>query len=423
MSRKNSILIILAIVLLMIGGLVFFYFYNNNNKIVPTVTTTPSPNQNTTNPFGNTNTNVNQTVSSSTVNTNQGTNLIKNTASLIQLYKNPTGGAVMFEDQNNEEVIRFVDRANGNVYEYIPVNQTGQPDRITNTTIPKIQEAVWLSGGSDLVMRYLKDNTDSIVSFLSSIVLTTDPTTKETTGAITGSFITPDIDIQQLVTSPAGDKIFGLLEKNNNAGTYGFTMTSDGKNQKQIFDSSIQYWNISWPKSDTITFTTKPSYKYPGYLFFYNPSTGAMNKIMGGMNGLSTLTSNDASMVAYSTNNGNSFTFDVYDVKNKVSKNIQANTLADKCIWGINDTSMLYCAIPNSITGANYPDAWYQGIVSFSDNIWSINTKTGEIKLVYQIGVKENAEIDAFNLKISPDDSYITFMNKSDLSFWMLQIK
>jgi hypothetical protein len=256
-----------------------------------------------------------------------------------------------------------------------------------------------------------------IDSFLANITVSTS-TASGVLGSITGDFITPNLN--QLVADPTGKSLFGLMINNNE--TYGVSLSSTGSSEKQIFNSPVLDWNISWPKESVITMTTKPSYKYKGYLFFFNPQTGSMSRIIGDMVGLSTVTNSDASLVAYSTSNGNSFSFNVYDVKNETNKNIQANTLADKCVWGIEDNTMLYCAIPNVITASNYPDAWYQGLVSFSDNIWSINTNTGETKLLYQVGINENAQIDVINPMISPDDQYISFMNKNDLSLCLINI-
>ncbi len=409
MSKRNSIIIISLIVLLIAGGLIFFYFYTNQSK----KSSAGPTNQN---PFGTPS--ATQNSASTTSGTGQNiTQNIKTTAQLIELYKNPTSGSNLFLNKSNQDVIRFVDRSNGNVYEYIPSTQTGAPTRLTNETIPKVQEAVWLNGGNNLAFRYLDTGTNVIDSYLAKITVGTS-TASGVLGSITGSFITPNLN--QLVADPAGNSLFGLMINNNE--TYGVSLSSTGSSEKQIFNSSVLDWNISWPKESVITMTTKPSYKYKGYLFFFSPQTGSMSRIIGGMLGLSTITNSDASLVAYSTSNGNSFSFNVYDVKNETNKNIQANTLADKCVWGIEDNTMLYCAIPNVITASNYPDAWYQGLVSFSDNIWSINTNTGETKLLYQVGINENAQIDVINPMISPDDQYISFMNKNDLSLWLLKI-
>ncbi len=413
MSKKNSIILILVVVLFMIGWLLFSYFSSSN--------TTNTTTQTTQDLFGNTTVDKDTNTNTKKPITIQNTETTKNLNKLIQLYRNPTSGSVFFTNKNNQNVLRFVDRAVGNIYEYIPETQTGEVTRVTNTTIPKIQESVWSNSGDNLVLRYLNDDTDNIVSFSSKIVVSTSsPSSTEYFGAIVGSFLTTNM--KQLVINPKGDKIFGLVDKSDKSGSFGFTTNLNNGGKKVIFDSPISYWNVSWPKENIITFTTKPNFRDMGLLYFFNTQTNSMDRILGNITGFSTLTNRDANLVAYSYSTNNSLSLDIYDVINKISKNIKVATLADKCVWGSSNDKILYCAVPKFIMSDNYPDSWYQGLESFSDNIWKIDSDTGVMTEIYQVGTNENADIDAFDLKISLDDKYLTFSDKNDLSLWLLEL-
>jgi len=412
MSRKNSIIIITAIILIIIGGLLFLYFSSNNKN----TSTNTSPSN--TNPFGNTSAIKTSTSTQPTLGNSQNQSSTQTVSKLTQIYKNPTSGTVFFVNKNNQDVLRFVDRAVGNIYEYIPETQTSQPQRITNTTITKIQQSVWSNSGNNLVYRYLNNDTDNISSFSGTI--NTSSVSQNSIGQITGLFLSSNI--KEMATNPKGDTIFNLVDKSDKSGTFGFTTDFYGGSKKVVLDSPISYWNIAWPKDDTITLTTKPTYRDYGLLYFFNPQTYTMNRILGNMMGLSTLTNKNANLVAYSYNKNLSLLLDIYDVKNKVSKNLQLPTFADKCVWGNNNPDILYCAVPQTINVDNYPDAWYQGTEAFSDNIWSINTETGNIQQIYQVGLNEDANVDAYDLKISADDHYLTFSNKNDLSLWILNL-
>jgi len=415
MSKKTSILIILGIIIVIIGGLIFFYFSSSNKTENITGPTTTS------NPFGNNTTNTVSTTT--TIHTNNGMPSAgdqKSLAALTQIYRNPTSGSVFFINKDNQNTLRFVDRAVGNIYEYIQNSQSGEVQRITNTTIPKTQEAVWSNLGNNLILRYLDNATDNISSFSAKINISTS-SIDTTPGNLSGVFLSSNI--KQLVISPKGDRVFGLVDKSDKSGTYGFIENLDGSGKKIIFDSQISYWNIAWPKDNIITFTTKPNYKDSGLLYFFNPQTYSFDRIIGDITGMSTLVNKDASLVAYSYSINNIINLDVYDVKNRINNNLKLPTLSDKCVWGNINSKILYCAIPQNINTDNYPDVWYQGVESFNDNIWKIDTETGDIKLLYMIGSNEVNNIDAFNLVISADDQYIAFMNKNDLSLWLLQIK
>ncbi len=415
MSKKNLILIVLAFTLIIIGGLIFFYLSSNKTNNDPTNTT-----QTNTNPFGNTSqdkisTSSNNTSTQNTQNIEEITDLTK----LVQIYKNPTSGSVFLLNKDNQNVIRFTDRAVGNIYEYVPEMQTGEIQRLTNTTVPKIQETVWSSTGNSLVLRYLDDNTDNIVSFSSKIKI--GSSSPDLLGEITGIFLSSNI--KQMIINPKGDKIFGLVDKSDKSGTYGFTTNLDGVGKKTIFDSPISYWNISWPKENIIAFNTKPNYKDVGLLYFFNTQTYSMDRILGNIMGMSALVNKDANLVAYSYSANKSFSLDVYDVINKISKNFKISTLAEKCVWGNSNTKVLYCAVPKNIVLDNYPDAWYQGLESFNDDIWKIDIETGATEAIYQTDSNGNIDIDAFDLKISLDDTYLSFANKKDLSLWLLQLE
>lgn len=276
MSRKNIIIIISVVSVLIVGVLLLRYFNASKNQIQNQVSTT-------TNPFGTNQFNNVNVVGTGTVQTNQPA---KNLAKLIQLYKNPTSGSVFFTNKDNKNIIRFVDRGNGNIYEYLPDSQSGQATRLTNITIPKIEEVVWSSTGNNLILRYLDNDTDNIVSFLATIKNATG--TSSEFSDMTGVFTSPNI--KQLAVTPSGNKVFALMEKNNGLGSYGTTLNFDGSGKKQVFDSPLYQWNISWPKESLITFTSKPSYKSDGYLFFFNTQTSSMDKVLGDILGLTTLT-------------------------------------------------------------------------------------------------------------------------------------
>ena len=272
------------------------------------------------------------------------------------------------------------------------------------------------------MLRYLDPDTDDIISYSAKINVsssTSSSTNNAIAGIISGTFLSPNI--KQLVTNPKGDKMFGLFNKNDGSGTYGIMYSFNDSSKKQIFDSPASFWNISWPKENIITFTTAPSFGDLGYLFFFDTKTGSMDRILGDVFGISTLTNGDASLVAYSKSQNNSFVLNIYDVKNKTNTDYSIPTLADKCVWSVKDVNVLYCAIPQNIVAGSYPDDWYQGLTFFSDNIWMIDTKTGTTKQIYQIGSNENVSIDAINLNISDDDQYLTFSNKTDLSLWLLK--
>src|SRR3989344_354891 len=86
--------------------------------------------------------------------------------SLFRISSTPVSGAVTFL-QNNQTVVRYVDRATGHIYDVALPGQEANPAplrkiKITNNTFPKIYEAYFRPDGRAVVLRYLKNNIDAV---------------------------------------------------------------------------------------------------------------------------------------------------------------------------------------------------------------------------------------------------------------------
>jgi hypothetical protein len=417
MSKRNTILIIIIFFIVLIGTFFYFYFFSENK----TNKNNPEPTEEF--PFGTTQnkeTNINNNTNNGSIldnlfgNNSSSTENTYNNIKLRQIYKKPVSG-MFFINKNGIMSINFLDRASGNIFNYQTNNPTLDPVRITNTTIPKIQESVFFNGGQSIILRYI-DDLSEISSFIGKISTSSDPNINE----INGEFLLKNI--REIVTSPENKNIFELID-NPKGGISGYTYsTTTPTNKKEIFNSPISLWNISWPKEEIITFTTKPNYKEPGFLFFLNTKSLSFDRVIGNVTGLTTNTNNTTELVSYSENKANSLKLNIYDIKNQENKNIELNTISDKCVWGNLNTKTLYCAVPNNIPKGNYPDDWYQGNISFNDGFWQINTEEGTTKNIYENKEENSLNIDAIDLKLSPDDKYISFINKNDLSLWLLDL-
>jgi len=170
--------------------------------------------------------------------------------------------------------------------------------------------------------------------------------------------------------------------------------------------------------------TTRPSGIANGISLLINTTNGTLSKIASG-NGLTTSVSPDLSfaLVGTSGEDGSSLNLNSVTLKNNNSIDLSLKTLPEKCVWAHTEKSTVYCAVPETVPAGIYPDNWYQGLVSFTDNLWKINTSTGISKVVSLLNRGYGKNIDAIDLQLSSDDSYLTFMNKSDLILWGYRLK
>ncbi|MFA6552320.1 MAG: hypothetical protein WCT19_02350 [Candidatus Paceibacterota bacterium] len=409
MSKRTKIIIGIVLAIC-VAALLFYYFYyspnttTNNNGFPSSGNITSSSTNNVSNGT--------ETGKQSNQN-GQGTNQAQ-TSILREITPGPISGAVIFNTSNTAN-IRYVDRGTGHVYQTSA--DSSAVNRITNTTIPKINETIFNPTGSSFVARYLKSDDETIQSFFGNIK-TSSSSVLTANGSVTGDFM--PVNIKQVAISPSGNKIFYLTDKN--LGTVGVIANVDGTQKLQIFTSDLKEWIVFWPKEDTIILNTKASVMSPGYVFTLNSKTGKLTKILDSFNGLTTLFNQNLSYGLYSESRNGSFSLNILNVKNNNSINTTVQTLPEKCVWSKNDATVAYCAVPTIVLNGDYPDAWYQGVVSFSDDIWKLNATNGTAEIIARLRDLTTEDIDGINLSLSQKDDYLLFTNKTDLSLWMLKI-
>jgi hypothetical protein len=170
--------------------------------------------------------------------------------------------------------------------------------------------------------------------------------------------------------------------------------------------------------------TTKPSGFAPGYAYTLNTKTKAFTRLFGGINGLTTLGSPDLSQVLYGESGSGTLNLGVFVSKDSSLHDLSVRTLPEKCVWANTEKGIVYCAVPENVAFNTYPDVWYQGLITFSDDIWKINTNTGEKEILMIPDRQPGGEIiDMTNMSIDPNDDYLIFNNKIDLSLWGYQLK
>ena len=201
----------------------------------------------------------------------------------------------------------------------------------------------------------------------------------------------------------------------------GATMNLTTDKKTQIFNSPFTEWLPQWGNNKTISLTTKPSSGIPGYVYRMDATTGKnLTEIFGGINGLTTLPSPDGKLILYGDD---TLSLYIYHLDTKVSDLLGVKTLPEKCVWG-KTSDIVYCAVPKLPALALYPDAWYQGEVSFSDQFWKIDIKTGNTTMLLDpTTVAGGSDIDGIKLALDTSGNYLFFVNKKDSFLWEFSLK
>ena len=302
--------------------------------------------------------------------------------------------------------LRFMEQGTGFVYD--TEVRGANTHKITETTIPQALIALFDDTGTNVLVRLIKSNGETVATYLGAITNGTG----NSTGVITGDFLPENIPD---VTASPDKKSFAYLMPTS-TGVAGMTMKADGTAKKQIFSSSFSEWLLGWT-SKGLTLTTKASATVSGYTYTVTPA-GILSRILAPKRGLTTNMSPDGKTILYSFSGSSSVALHIYHTKDGSDVDTGLHTLPEKCAWAA-DMITAYCGAPEVVSIATYPDDWYQGLLNFKDSIWKINTTTNTTS---EINNGEGNVLDTTNPALDQSGRYFLFINKVDSSLWSLDL-
>ena len=326
---------------------------------------------------------------------------------LIQLTKKAVSGATFAANG----MVRYIEKSSGNIYDI--ASRGGDPVRLSNTTLPGIFETYWSPNGEQVVVRYTEKNESGISDFVRNFSITLiDATSTSIKGILLPS------SIQTVSSSPKENKIFYIMPLDDT--NIGITASFEDKKQKQILSTPFGEWTSAWPSERVISLLSKPSATAKGYLYKLDPVSGAFERVLPGINGLTVLWSPDTNYILYSASNYDNFKTLIYNIKDKKISSFGVTTLPEKCVWSKINKGVIYCAVPLSLPSAKYPDDWYQGLISFNDQIWKIDILKGTTEI---IPFSTEEKLDIINPFLNKNEDHLFFQNKYDGTLWSLRLQ
>jgi hypothetical protein len=406
MSRKILIPITIVLTLVLLG-LGLYYYSLNSNSTVATGTKKVFKNFF---PFGG-NENGNGTVNEGEENGNTNGSETNNpsqvdfTQKLRKLSAEPVSGAGLL-DIKAGTIVRYVEKATGHIFEVELFSPN--KNRISNTTIPLIYEALWGNKNNSFVARYLKDDNETIDTYSLTIKNPSSTTPSTIGGTLLGTNIT-DVSV-------FGSSIFELQE--SFSGSIGIVLNFDNTGKKQIWNSPIKEINPQFFSSKTIALNTKPKAGVNGYLYFVDTSTAAVKQVLGNIPGLVSSVNSDGSQILIYSQGVNA-SLNSYDTKTKAFKTVNPVTFPEKCVWSKKNINVVYCGVPRENLTPNSLEDWYKGKITFSDDIWKYDFKAGTSSIVSELN-EENT--DVIKSQLSDSEQYLIFVNKTNNSLWSLDL-
>ncbi len=348
----------------------------------------------------------------------------KRTLPLVQIWEKPATGQTFLTEQILKEItssstqgttsidvkrtvratssiIKFIDRTTGYVYGYSM--ETGKTYQISNTLIPGIHDGYIFNGGKKYIARYHDQNKNTIVTVLATIPNVQE--NEEPLPLLSIEYI--PYEVTSITRSEDATKVSYIVDSGNTSTIYSVGIKG------QVFVASTPFKNLKLNYSgNNLIVTTKPS----AYVLGVTLSVPSFQPVQASRTGLMSIADTDGKILSSMWAKEGLLTFISNDNTPVV---LPIKTLAPKCSFGYNN--LLICGTPRTLQRGleGLPDDWFQGRVSFNDDIYAVDVESNTSYPLY-IFKDEEGFFDVTMLDISNENFYLTFINKKDGSLWMI---
>ena len=344
----------------------------------------------------------------------------KPTTSLFRISMEPVAGAVILSKGTSTTLVRYVDRATGHIYESNLA--TLAKTKITNQTLPKIYEAYFRPDGNAVLFRSLQNDSDVVENFSLSLTppkatLASTSSPQATDGLYTVSATALRGDISAVAVG-SGNTLFYALRDTKSL----VSSTFSGTGTKTVFTSPFTDWRLVTTGNNLVIYTKASAY-VPGYAYTLNTLNRTLTKIIGPLNGLTVMPNASGNRILYSYTEGGGTKLFANNLQSKDVSEIFPATLAEKCVWSVKKVDVVFCGVSAGGLGFGEPDSWYRGATHFSDSIWLFDTNTDIAQVLIEPKVSLDVDIDVSELKLSPNEDYLVFTNRNDLTLWAFKLE
>src|SRR3989344_809248 len=396
--RRALIILASLVVILGIGVAVYFYFFANTASIIV------APKNGSSLPAAGQTARVGDDATTTPIIT---ASLV--TQRLVRISTGPVARGLVVVDvpatnasSSSDVAVNYIERQSGNIFRYLTHART--ITRTSNRTVPGIETASWLPDASIAFVRYL-----------SGADFSTANTYALPANGASGFFLPQNLsDIAVASTSV-------LMLASGVNGSAASIERPDGTNTKALFTTPLSSLRASFAGKERYLAFTRPSATLGGDAFLVD-AVGLFSHIVGPHNGLVALASPSVKWVLVSYTRSNEMQMELVNTTTRETLPLPVATIADKCVWAVDDSGV-YCGVPaNPSANYVYPDDWYQGAVQFSDRIWKIDVAGRYAQLVLDFSKEAKVSLDAQALALDSANTTLAFINKTDGSLWVYQL-
>ena len=311
----------------------------------------------------------------------------------------PVAGAVLTL-RDGASYARYVERGTGHIFEVDLASSA--TTRLTGTTIPRATRAVFSSSGTRVVL--FTEGTDGDERIFTGAIERAD----NGEGVLATSELDPAA--RNIAFSGTGESIY--YTATGSAG-YEQNLKVSTSTRATVFTSPLRdivvIWGSSTSASLPLVAYTTPTARQRGYAY----EGAGFSRLFGGVPGLMVIPAQNYRIISYAQNGSLVSRTDTLG-----GTTLAVPAFPEKCASDASHPTTLWCAAPLALLPGDYPDAWYQGAISFDDSIWQVDVTTGSATLISVPGDDVGETIDATGMQASSDGDTLLFINKKDGALW-----
>ncbi len=364
--------------------------------------------------------------------------------SLIKIWDKPVAGygfyykeySYEYTDVDNNtsvatdtaSILIFIDSDSGDIYEKNLLEPTSTAIKIAETGYKDIRKAYFLNDKNNFKSRIIFQYSDkeNIIKTINAAI----PSYYGNASKILNINNLPE-DITNISISEDQKKL-AFVVKNSNTNDISsdwYILSAETSNYgKKIYHNELSEWKLNINNNNQIFAYNSESSKEKNNL--YTLKNNILYKIYSGHTGQSFLINEAFLLTSIFTNDGiktyikDNFIGSIFNDKNL--EQLKFSTLSDKCILVSKNKNMVICSVPKEQENydSGLPDAWYQGLTSFNDNLYIAGGDyiSGELLFDFNIDGNILENIDIKYIKTNKFYTHLVFINKNDFSLWSINI-
>lgn len=299
---------------------------------------------------------------------------------------------------SSSSMVYAAEAGTGHIYTIDPVS--GSENRISNITVPAAAHVVFNDNKTFAVVKSaLTQGTLTVISL---------PHGSTTLDSYT-------IAADAFSFSLSGDDIL-LYAEYSNSSVIAYAYNLVKKTQTTLFTLPFRDATIIWGDAPTATHFAYPKTASQLEGSLYQIKNGTMGRLPISGYGLSS--NSNGQYTVFTKRVEDTYQSSLYANESRSLSNLSFSFLPEKCTF-LND-SML-CGLSTEPYTEQSPDTWYSGEVTYSDELWHTNVKTGDSTYILGLEAESGRQLDVVFPRVQSDAAAVFFINKIDQSLWIYE--